>query len=193
MPFISSLQSAFRKITTSPKKDRRGSLLEPPFLPIPCSPEQRENFYVIDESFTTLSINDGLEMDKTYYENETFTMYTSDASFFRGKNVSKRKRSISDVERSMSSPEAVPPMTKLTALPTRLLQCDNEPNYSPPAKRAPILRRFRTRVATPPYRPPEVPPVSEDDQSQYLNTMFTHDEPSPITSPRKCINFQKSA
>ncbi|EYB95242.1 hypothetical protein Y032_0162g3423 [Ancylostoma ceylanicum] len=176
MSFISSIQSALRRITVSPKKDR-GSLLEPPFLPIPSSPERNENFYIMDESFTSLSIND--EAEKTFYENDTFNMYTSDVDFLQGKHPGKRKRSITDVELCRASFS----LMDLKSAPTRLLQDDSEPNYSPPAKRAPILRRLRQRLTTPPYRPPEVPPLNEDDEEHYIRTMRRSETSSSASNP----------
>ncbi|RCN39186.1 hypothetical protein ANCCAN_14880 [Ancylostoma caninum] len=175
MSFMSSIQAAFRRITVSPKKDR-GCLLEPPFLPIPTSPEQNENFYVIDESFTSLSIND--EADKTFYENETFNMYTSDVDFVQGRNAGKRKRSFTDVELCRASFS----LMDLKSTPTRLLQENSEPKYSPPAKRAPILRRFRARLTPPPYRPPAVPPLNENDEEHYIRTKGQSESSSSASS-----------
>ncbi|KAL6729992.1 hypothetical protein Aduo_000998 [Ancylostoma duodenale] len=183
MPFISTIQAAFRKITVSPKKDR-GSLLEPPFLPIPTSPEQNENFYVMDESFTSLSIN--VEADKTFYENETFNMYTSDVDFVQGRNAGKRKRSFTDVELCRASFS----LMDLKSTPTRLLQDDSEPNYSPPAKRAPILRRFRARLTTPPYRPPAVPPLNEDDEEHYIRTVGRSE--TSTSAPNQAVDCSKA-
>ncbi|CAJ0593847.1 unnamed protein product [Cylicocyclus nassatus] len=164
MSFLTTIQSVLRKKAVSPKKANRVSLLEPPLLALPQSPKQQEEYYVLDESLTNMSLDDDeLPADKTFFENETFEMFTSDTNFRQGKNGSSRKRPLRKMENNDECTKA-----PISSIPVRLFQDEAETIYSPPAKRAPILRKIRSKLSMPHFRPPRIPLLMEDDENPYV-------------------------
>ncbi|WKX91412.1 hypothetical protein Q1695_009896 [Nippostrongylus brasiliensis] len=160
MPFKTKLQTAMRKMSSCNKKDQKDNLLEPPLLALPNSPKIEEVYYIIDD-FMNLSI--GCEMadtDRTYYENDTFDLYIGDDPLRRS---TKRKR---------PGLQKLGVMTPIfTSTPHRLID-ENDFDYSPPAKRAPILRRIPLRLDIPKHQPPPLPINEENEEDDADETTY---------------------
>lgn len=154
MPLKATIQTALRRISVCTKKDSRSSLLEPPFLALPNSPRLDCALYVIDDLMNlNLSMPYEADEDKTYYENETFDFYTSDPEEMLRRSSTKRKRSGAAKPFVTSTPYSFDnPSTA-------------EMDYSPPVKRAPILRRIPLKIDVPQDHPPPVP-IKEDAEEK---------------------------
>ncbi|VDO05533.1 unnamed protein product [Haemonchus placei] len=157
MPFKSTIQTALRKMSNSYRKDRQDTvLLEPPYLALPTSPKRDEVYYIMDDFDNATITTYDYDAEKTYYENETF--YEAKSAPTPIRRSIKRKH----------SPITVKPLTSLEPLHMSTPHSFCEMDHSPPAKRAPILRRIPLKLDIPLQHPPAIPPKEHEEEHSYM-------------------------